>query len=194
MKIINCGSGIHSREVKGVEKLQSLPANWVAYTNVDLISGPHKTCEIDVILITPDRIMLIDLKDWRGAITSQNGRWEQNGRDVCKSPVYKMLQNVRDTIPSFSAHFKKHSKGRSKCELEREKGYDAKAYIVALTKSGKVKIVRDYGYDRYQRLVVDLSVDGVDVGERAIADGILKAWPHRSGRALSAKPDWCQND
>jgi len=84
--------------------------------------------------------------------------------------------------------------GGAKCELEREKGYDAKAFIVALTKSGKVKIVRDYGYDRYQRLVVDLSVDGVDVGERAIADGILKAWPHRSGRTLSAKPDWCQND
>ena len=85
-------------------------------------------------------------------------------------------------------------RGGAKCELEREKGYDAKAYIVALTKSGKVKIERDYGYDRYQRLVVDLSVDGVDVGERAIADGILKAWPHLRGRALSAKPDWCQND
>ena len=85
-------------------------------------------------------------------------------------------------------------RGGAKCELEREKGYDAKAYIFALTKSGKVKIELDYGYDRYQRLVVDLSVDGMDVGERAIAEGILKAWPHRNGRALSAKPDWCQND
>ena len=85
-------------------------------------------------------------------------------------------------------------RGGAKCELEREKGYNAKAYIVALTKSGKVKIERDYGYDRYQRLVVDLSVDGVDVGERAIAEGVLRAWPHRNGRALSAKPDWCQND
>ena len=55
-------------------------------------------------------------------------------------------------------------RGGAKCELEREKGYNAKAYIVALTKSGKVKVERDYGYDRYQRLVVDLSVDGVDVG------------------------------
>jgi len=136
MKIINCGSGIHSREVKGVEKLQSLPANWVAYTNVDLISGPHKTCEIDVILITPDRIMLIDLKDWRGAITSQNGRWEQNGRDVCKSPVYKMLQNVRDTIPSFSAHFKKHSKGRSK-PVPKIQGF------VVMTGSGDISGISD---------------------------------------------------
>ena len=85
-------------------------------------------------------------------------------------------------------------RGGAKCELERERGYDAKAYIVGLTKSGKVKIVRDYGYDRYQRLVVDLSVDGVDIGERAIAEGFLKAWPHRNGQALSAKPDWCQND
>jgi len=85
-------------------------------------------------------------------------------------------------------------RGGAKCELEREKGYNAKAYIVALTKSGKVKVERDYGYDRYQRLVVDLSVDGVDVGERAIAEGVLRAWPHQNGRALSEKPDWCQND
>ena len=83
-------------------------------------------------------------------------------------------------------------RGGAKCELEREKGYEAKAYIVALTKNGTVKVERDYGYDRYQRLVVDLSVDGVDVGERAIADGILKPWPHRNNRALFAKPDWCQ--
>ena len=83
-------------------------------------------------------------------------------------------------------------RGGAKCELEREKGYEAKAYIVALTKNGTVKVERDYGYDRYHRLVVDLSVDGVDVGERAIADGILKPWPHRNRRALSAKPDWCQ--
>jgi len=85
-------------------------------------------------------------------------------------------------------------RGGAKCELERERGYNAKAYIVALTKSGKVKIERDYGYDRYQRLVVDLSVDGVDVGERATAKGVLRVWPHRNGRALSAKPDWFQND
>lgn len=83
-------------------------------------------------------------------------------------------------------------RGGAKCELEREKGYEAKAYSVALTKNGTVKVERDYGYDRYQRLIVDLSVDGVNVGERAIADGILKPWPHRNNRALSAKPDWCQ--
>ena len=54
----------------------------------------------------------------------------------------------------------------AKCELEREKGYNAKAYIVALTKSGKVKIERDYGYDRYQRLVVDLSRLRISYSER----------------------------
>lgn len=136
MKIINCGSGIHSREVKGVEKLQSLPANWVAYTNVDLICGPHKTCEIDVILITPDRIMMIDLKDWRGTITSQNGRWEQNGKDVCRSPVNKMLQNVRESFPSFSAHFKKYAKGRSRF-VPKIQGF------VVMTGSGDISGIHD---------------------------------------------------
>jgi len=85
-------------------------------------------------------------------------------------------------------------RGGAKCELEREKGYDAKAYLVDLTQSGQVTVVRDYGYDRYKRLVVDLSVDGQDVGKRSMAEGVLKAWPHRNGRALSSKPDWCQSD
>lgn len=82
-------------------------------------------------------------------------------------------------------------RGGAKCESEREIGYEAKAFLVALTKSGSVQVERDYGYDRYQRLVVDLSVNGQDIGEAAITAGHLKAWPHRKGRAQAPKPDWC---
>jgi len=49
-------------------------------------------------------------------------------------------------------------RGGAKCESERELGYEAKAYIVEFTKDKTISIVRDYGEDRYGRLVVDLEV------------------------------------
>jgi len=50
-------------------------------------------------------------------------------------------------------------RGGAKCEYEREIGYEAKAYIVGFTKDKTIRILRDYGEDRYGRLVVDLDAD-----------------------------------
>lgn len=82
-------------------------------------------------------------------------------------------------------------RGGAKCEVERVLGYEAKAYMVGFTKDKLIRIERDYGEDRYGRLVVDLSADGEDVGNAGVAAGYLRDWPHKKGRALSPKPDWC---
>lgn len=82
-------------------------------------------------------------------------------------------------------------RGGAKCEAERELGYEAKAYMVGFTKDKLIRIDRDYGEDRYGRLVVDLSADGEDVGNAGVETGHLRDWPHKNGRALSPKPDWC---
>ena len=82
-------------------------------------------------------------------------------------------------------------RGGAKCEAERELGYEAKAYMVGFTKDKLIRIERDYGEDRYGRLVVDLSADGEDVGNAGVETGHLRDWPHKNGRALSPKPDWC---
>lgn len=83
------------------------------------------------------------------------------------------------------------ARGGAKCEEERALGYEAKAYIVELTRGASLVIERDYGKDRYDRLVIDLSANGRDVGAAGIAAGHLRSWPHENGRALSPKPDWC---
>ncbi len=62
MKIINCGRGLHEREVKGIESLASLPQQWFAYTNLDLATAPGSSREIDVIIVADDRILVVDLK------------------------------------------------------------------------------------------------------------------------------------
>ena len=82
-------------------------------------------------------------------------------------------------------------RGGAKCEAERELGYEAKAYMVGFTKGKVIRITRDYGEDRYGRLVVDLSADGEDVGNAGVETGHLRDWPHKKGRALTPKPDWC---
>lgn len=82
-------------------------------------------------------------------------------------------------------------RGGAKCEAEREIGYEAKEFIVEFTRGKQIRIVRDYGEDRYERLVVDLTADGVDVAKAAVAAGHLRIWPHKKGRAQAPKPDWC---
>ena len=82
-------------------------------------------------------------------------------------------------------------RGGAKCEFERELGYEAKAYIVGLTKDKTLRIVREYGEDRYGRLVVYLEADGADVGTAGVKSGHLRDWLHIKGRAQSPKPDWC---
>lgn len=82
-------------------------------------------------------------------------------------------------------------RGGAKCEHEREIGYEAKVFIVEFTKNKTIRIVKDYGEDRYGRLVVDIEADGNDVAKAGVQSGHLKSWPHINGKAQSPKPDWC---
>ena len=68
-------------------------------------------------------------------------------------------------------------RGGAKCEAERALGYEAKAYMVGFTKGKEIRIERDYGEDRYGRLVVDLTADGEDVGEAGEEAGHLRFKP-----------------
>ncbi len=77
------------------------------------------------------------------------------------------------------------------CALEQQRGFDAKSYIQKLTRGGKVEVVEIRGEDRYGRVVLSLSVNGLDLSDLGIASGHLKVWPHFNGVAESAKPDWC---
>ena len=63
--------------------------------------------------------------------------------------------------------------------------------MVGFTKSKIIRIEREYGEDRYGRLVVDLTADGIDVGNAGEEAGHLRNWPHKNGRAIAPEPDWC---
>ena len=82
-------------------------------------------------------------------------------------------------------------RGGAKCESERVLGYQAKAWAVSVTEGAQMAIQKDYGLDRYDRYVIDLTVNGRDYGGIGAKAGTLKEWPHKNGRALREKPDWC---
>lgn len=85
------------------------------------------------------------------------------------------------------------ARGGAKCEGERKLGFDAKAFVVELTRDATLEITASYGYDDMEepRLLVDLSANGKDVGQAGIEAGHLAPWPHDGTKALAAKPDWC---
>ena len=84
-----------------------------------------------------------------------------------------------------------NSRNGAKCELERKLGYQAKSFSQAFTKGTKIEITHRYGIDRYERIIIDLSADGADITQAGLRAGHFKRWPHKGGRALTAKPDWC---
>ena len=78
--------------------------------------------------------------------------------------------------------------GGADCESERELGYLAKEKVLDLTEGKTIAVTNDYGPDRYDRLVVDLSIDGQDLAKTLIAAGTHQAWDYDGG---DPKPDWC---
>lgn len=99
MKIVNNGRGIHVREVPGLDKLKALPDSWHAFTNLDLSLPGKGIREIDVVLVIEDRILLVDLKDWKGPISSRDGDWFNGKRNNGRSPVGKIAEIVRELYP-----------------------------------------------------------------------------------------------
>jgi micrococcal nuclease len=62
-------------------------------------------------------------------------------------------------------------------------GHKASDRLTQLLNSGGVSLQRN-GKDRYGRTLADVSVDGVDVGDTLIAEGLARSWP--DGREF-----WC---
>ena len=82
--------------------------------------------------------------------------------------------------------------GGAKCEKERERGYTSKEWVVEYTRGAELKITGDHGADRYDRKVVDLSVNEQDLGDYGILLGHYRSWKHDGKKALEPRPDWCE--
>ena len=81
-----------------------------------------------------------------------------------------------------------NQRGGAMCESERPLGYAAKEFAVGFTEGAEIVITGSYGEDQYDRLVIDLSVNGQDMAAALIAVGHGQSWDYDGGEP---KPDWC---
>lgn len=80
------------------------------------------------------------------------------------------------------------SPSRAKCHAEWSRSSEARNAAVSLTSRGEVGIKSYMGKDRFDRDLVQLSVDGRDVASTLVGSGHLQLWAYEAGQV---KPDWC---
>lgn len=112
------GAGLHKSELRAVDKMEkNLQDSWQAYAGI-VIADSQGSMEIDCLIITHDRVLVVELKEWNGTITSTNGIWYQNGRNRGKSPyqikrehaqrIRNLLNNELDSFLGYGLHVETH--------------------------------------------------------------------------------------
>lgn len=80
------GAGLHASELKAISKMeQQFQSSWHGFAGL-VASDTQGPMEIDCLIITHDRLLLVELKEWNGTIEYDNGMWIQNGQNRGKSP------------------------------------------------------------------------------------------------------------
>lgn len=92
------GNGLHASETRAVQKMASdLRSSWYGYASL-LVADDQGSMDVDTLVITHDRVLLVELKEWNGKLESSEGRWYLNGRSYGKSPYeIKRVQAIRLT-------------------------------------------------------------------------------------------------
>ncbi|WP_024300296.1 AAA domain-containing protein [Methylomicrobium lacus] len=86
MKIKILGAnGLHASEIRAVTKMEAFRDSWYAYAGV-LVVDDQGSMDIDVLIITHDRLLLVELKEWNGDLEDIGGQWYINGSSRGKSP------------------------------------------------------------------------------------------------------------
>lgn len=102
-------AGIQHREIKGLDALaEALPINWLVYASLNAFPRNGSPIEIDVIAVMDDRIVLLELKDWNGKLTSNGDNWmlgrSKRGRSAValgNDKAKKVKGMIRDQIPQL---------------------------------------------------------------------------------------------
>lgn len=99
--IISSDDGIHASEKDALERMRQafnaseFSLKWQGYAGFMMMDTTYRDREIDLVLLTHDRLLLIELKKWRGKIEPMQDHWLRDGDDMGRSPV-KARRQVED--------------------------------------------------------------------------------------------------
>lgn len=69
------GTGLHASETRAVALMkEKLRSSWKAYASL-LVIDDQGSMDIDTLIITHDRLLLVELKEWNGKLESSEGKW-----------------------------------------------------------------------------------------------------------------------
>jgi endonuclease YncB( thermonuclease family) len=74
----------------------------------------------------------------------------------------------------------------SQCDAELELGMAAKERLEEILASGEVRVIESGRIDKYRRTLAHVEVDGVDVGEILIGEGLAR--PYKGEK----RKNWCE--
>jgi endonuclease YncB( thermonuclease family) len=83
---------------------------------------------------------------------------------------------------------------KARCRDETIRGLRARSRLEDLLQAGNVVVERGEGrdrFDRYRRTLASVSVDGVDVGEVLMREGLARRWVQKY---VKMEEPWCQSD
>lgn len=86
MKIIVSGAEHHAFEQACEQLQEALSDSWRAYRGVT-VQDAKGLMEFDLVMVTHERVVILELKHWSGRLTSYDGTWFVNGTARGKSPV-----------------------------------------------------------------------------------------------------------
>lgn len=84
--------------------------------------------------------------------------------------------------------------GKAKCRAETIRGLQARGRLAELLGGERVTVTRGEGrdrFDRYRRTLATVSVDGRDVGEVLMSEGLARRWVQKY---VKTEEPWCQSD
>ena len=85
--------GIHASEKEALERMRQafnaseFSQQWHGYAGFMMVDTTYRDREIDLVLLTHDRLLIIELKKWRGKIEPMQDHWLRDGDDMGRSPV-----------------------------------------------------------------------------------------------------------
>lgn len=95
-------TGIQESEKYAIGRIEkTFPKEWRGYASLEVIERGRLPREIDLVLLLPDRILIVELKRWHGQIKSEDGYWyrrkanQKHFERMDVSPVKKNVEKAR---------------------------------------------------------------------------------------------------
>ncbi|WP_235669448.1 nuclease-related domain-containing protein, partial [Pseudomonas savastanoi] len=105
--------GVLEVEHAALRELEAkLPREWGAYAAFRLVTrGSKQPLDIDLLLLTSNRILVVELKNWSGDITYSSGQWFHRGApmpspvDTTDNKARALKQLIQEKVPSLKVPF-----------------------------------------------------------------------------------------